>query len=175
MDQTLLIVDDEDAVRRTLTRSLRGEGYKILTASCGEDGLKVLEGETVHMVLSDHRMGALSGIEFLRQVRERWPETLRVLLTGFADLQMAIDGINQGELYRFLTKPWEDMDLRQSIRLGFERLALTRENKQLRSTLAQHEAYLRKLELEHPGIATVRRDANGAVLVGDAGLDDSAD
>ena len=100
----------------------------MLTASSGEEGLQILEREPVELVVSDHRMAALSGIEFLRQVRERWPQTLRILLTGYADLQMAIDAINKGELYRFLTKPWEDAELRQSIRLGFERMELGREN-----------------------------------------------
>src|ERR1700679_1975628 len=121
-NRTLLIVDDEDAVRRALTRALRSDGYRMLTAGSGEEGLALLEREPVEVVISDHRMGALSGIEFLKKVRERLPDTLRILLTGFADLQMAITAINDGELYRFLTKPWEDADLRQAIRLGFERL-----------------------------------------------------
>ena len=171
MDRTLLIVDDEDGVRRALTRALRGDGYRMLTASSGEEGLKLLETEPVQLVLSDHRMGALSGIQFLRQVRERWPDTLRILLTGYADLQMAIDAINQGELYRFLTKPWEDMDLRQSIRLGFERLELARENQVLRAAVASQEHHLRKLELQFPGIAAVQRDSGGAVVM-DEGEDD---
>lgn len=122
------------------------------------------------MVISDHRMGALSGIQFLRQVRERWPDTLRILLTGYADLSMAIDAINQGELYRFLTKPWEDADLRQAIRLGFERLELGRENARLRDTVKTQARHLRKLEEEFPGIASVRRDAGGAVMLEDEDL-----
>lgn len=171
MDRTLLIVDDEDGVRRALTRALRADGYRMLTASSGEEGMRVLESEPVQLVLSDHRMGALSGIQFLHQVRERWPDTLRILLTGYADLQMAIDAINQGELYRFLTKPWEDLDLRQAIRLGFERLDLSRENQRLRDTVADQQRHLAKLERQFPGIASVNRDAGGAVVVSDLDSD----
>src|ERR1700721_1621128 len=84
MNRTLLIVDDEDAVRRALTRALRSEGYRMLTASSGEEGIALLEREPIELVISDHKMGALSGLEFLKQVRERSPDTLRILLTGHA-------------------------------------------------------------------------------------------
>jgi DNA-binding NtrC family response regulator len=171
MDRTLLIVDDEEGVRRALTRTLRADGYRLLTASSGEEGLKVLESESVQMVLSDHRMGALSGMQLLRQVHQRWPEVLRVLLTGHADLDMALEAINLGELYRFLTKPWEDLELRQAVRLGFERLELDLENQRLRATVVHQQKQLKKLEQQFPGIASVQRDADGAILIGELALD----
>jgi two-component system probable response regulator PhcQ len=139
----------------------------MLTANSGEEGLAVLEREPVEMVISDHRMGALSGLEFLKRVRERSPQTLRILLTGHADLQMAITAINEGELYRFLTKPWDDPDLRQAIRLGFERLELGRENQRLRKTVEGQTKLLRKLEETFPGIGDVQRDSAGAVMIED--------
>ena len=115
-------------------------------------------------------MGALPGLEFLKRVRERSPETLRILLTGHADLQMAITAINEGELYRFLTKPWDDPELRQAIRLGFERLELGRENQRLRKTIQGQTRLLRRLEETFPGIAEVRRDAEGAVMIDEGEL-----
>src|SRR3984957_8840721 len=165
MDRTLLIVDDEEMIRRALTRALRADGYRLFTAASGEEALALLEQQSVAMVISDQRMGAMSGIDLLRRVSERWPETLRVVLTGHADLAMALEAINQGGLYGFLTKPWEDVALRQVVRLGFERFALARENSQLRDTVRAHERILDKLEAEHPGIASVRRDASGAVVI----------
>jgi len=167
MNQSLLIVDDEDMIRRALVRALKSEGYQIFTASSGEQALLLLEREPVAMVISDHRMGSMSGLELLRKVSERWPDTLRVVLTGHADLQMALDAINQGGLYGFLTKPWEDSALRQMVRLGLERYVLARENAQLRDTVAAQARILRKLEDEHPGIASVTRDASGAVVIDD--------
>jgi DNA-binding NtrC family response regulator len=167
MDRTLLIVDDEEMVRRALTRTLRADGYRLFTAASGEEALALLEQQSVAMVISDQRMGAMSGINLLRQVSERWPETLRVVLTGHADLAMALEAINQGGLYGFLTKPWDDLALRQVIRLGFERYALAQENSQLRETVRAHERILDRLEAEHPGIASVRRDATGAVVIDD--------
>jgi two-component system probable response regulator PhcQ len=167
MDQTLLIVDDEEMVRRALTRTLRADGYRLLTAASGEEALALLERQPVTMVISDQHMGAMSGLELLRSVSERWPETLRIVLTGHADLLMALEGINHCGLYGFLTKPWEDLGLRHMVRLGFERHALTQENSQLRDTVKAHERILDRLEAEHPGIASVRRDASGAVVVDD--------
>lgn len=167
MDRTLLIVDDEEMVRRALTRTLRADGCRLFTAASGEEALALLEQQSVAMVISDQRMGAMSGINLLRQVSERWPETLRVVLTGHADLAMALEAINQGGLYGFLTKPWDDLALRQVIRLGFERYALAQENSQLRETVRAHERILDRLEAEHPGIASVRRDATGAVVIDD--------
>jgi two-component system probable response regulator PhcQ len=167
MDQTLLIVDDEEMIRRALTRTLRADGYRLLTAGSGEEALALLERQPVAIVISDQRMGAMSGLDLLRRVSERWPETLRIVLTGHADLQMALEAINHGGLYGFLTKPWEDVALRQVIRLGFERHALARENSQLRDTVKAQQRILDRLEVEHPGIASVRRDASGAVVIED--------
>jgi len=163
----LLIVDDEEPVRRTLSRTLGADGYRVLTAVSGEEALTTLEHEAVAMVITDHKMAGISGVDLLKQVHERWPDTLRVVLTGHADLKMAIEALNQGALFGFLTKPWEEHTLRQMVRLGFERFGLVLENSQLRDTVAAQDRILRKLEEEHPGIASVRRDASGAVVIDD--------
>jgi two-component system probable response regulator PhcQ len=162
---SILVVDDEDMIRRALVRTLKSEGHRLFTAASAEQALTLLESEPVTLVISDHRMGSMSGLELLRKISERWPDTLRVVLTGHADLQMALEAINQGGLFGFLTKPWEDSALRQMVRLGVERHALARENAQLRDTVRAQDRVLRKLEQEHPGIASVQRDSSGAVVI----------
>jgi len=171
MEKTLLIVDDEDSVRRSLARTLRDDGYRILQAPGGEEGLKVLTEHPVDMVMSDHKMPGMNGIEFLNHVRIQYPDTVRLLLTGFADLDMAIAAINDGGIYRFLTKPWDNNELRICVKLGFDRLLLERENRELLKLVKRQSHYIRDLEAEHPGIARVDRDARGAVILEDEELE----
>jgi two-component system, probable response regulator PhcQ len=171
MEKTLLIVDDEDIVRRSIERTLRDDGYRIYQAPGGEEGLKLLEEHPVDMVMSDHKMPGMNGIEFLNHVRIKYPNTLRLLLTGFADLDMAIAAINDGGIYRFLNKPWDNNELRLSVKLGFDRLLLERENRDLLKLVKRQSQYIRDLETEHPGIAHVERDAAGAVVIDDDELE----
>jgi response regulator RpfG family c-di-GMP phosphodiesterase len=171
MGKTLLIVDDEDSVRRSLARTLRDDGYEIRQAAGAEQGLQLLSEQPVDMVMSDHKMPGMNGIDFLNNVRIRYPDTMRLLLTGFADLDMAIAAINEGGIYRFLTKPWDNNELRLSVKLGFDRLLLERENRQLLLMVKKQSHYIRDLERDHPGIAEVARDAGGAVVIDDEELD----
>ncbi|MBI4715343.1 MAG: response regulator [Nitrospirae bacterium] len=129
--QTILLVDDEENILNALRRALRKEPYDILTATAGPEGLRLLEGRTVALVCSDHRMPEMSGVEFLDQVKRRSPETLRIMLTGYADIHAATEAINRGEVYRFISKPWDDEDLRGIIREAVSRYALIRENREL--------------------------------------------
>ncbi|MES2932880.1 MAG: response regulator, partial [Pseudomonadota bacterium] len=108
---TLLCVDDEPNILSSLRRLFRAKGYRILIAESGAAGLKVLETETVDLVISDMRMPEMDGAQFLEQVRSRWPETIRLLLTGYSDIQSILDAINRGEIYRYITKPWDDNDI----------------------------------------------------------------
>ena len=107
----ILIVDDEENVCHALRRSLRKEGYELFFGHEPAEGLEVLKKQPVDMVISDHLMPNMTGLEFLKLVRDRYPDVMRLILTGHADMQTAIDAINQGAIYRFLTKPWDDTDL----------------------------------------------------------------
>ncbi len=118
---TLLLVDDEENVLHSLKRLLHQEGYTILTASNGEEGLEKLESTPVALVISDQRMPGKSGVDFLRLVKERWPETVRIMLTGYADIEAAIAAINSGEVFRFITKPWNEGEIKEVIRQALER------------------------------------------------------
>ncbi|MHB8419789.1 MAG: response regulator [Myxococcales bacterium] len=168
--KSLLIVDDEENVRRALARALREDGYELRFAGSGKEALELLKQEPADMVLSDHMMPAMTGLELMREVRKAHPDSLRLILTGYADLEMAISAINEGEIYRFLTKPWDQVELQVTVRLGFERLLLERENRRLLATVKRQSDFIRDLEAEHPGISAVERDAGGAVVIDDDDL-----
>ncbi len=128
---TLLLVDDEPSILSALRRLLRKGGYAIHTAESGKAGLEILEREHVDLVISDMRMPEMDGARFLEQVRARWPDTVRLLLTGYADVTSTIDAINRGEIYRYIAKPWNDDDLVLIVRDALERQRLTHENARL--------------------------------------------
>lgn len=118
---TLLLVDDETNILNALSRTLRRDGYRILTATCADDALDILGREDVHVIVSDQRMPGSSGTEFLRKVKDIYPESMRIVLSGYTDLDAVTEAINQGAVYKFLTKPWNDEDLRMQIRGAFRR------------------------------------------------------
>jgi len=124
-ERTLLLVDDEENVLRALVRLLRRDGYQILTATQPREALEILASEPVQVILSDQRMPEQSGTEFLSHVKEMYPHTVRLILSGYSDLASLTDAINRGAIYRYIAKPWDDEDLRRQIREAF-RLVETR-------------------------------------------------
>jgi DNA-binding NtrC family response regulator len=161
----ILIVDDEENVCKALRRCLRREGYDLFFANSPQEALGILATTKVDAVLSDHLMPSMTGLEFLKMVRNRYPDCLRIMLTGHADMQTAIDAINQGEIYRFLTKPWDDTELKVTLFIGFEQLDLERENRRLLATVRRQSDLIKGLEKEFPGIGKVIRDSDGAILL----------
>ena len=161
----ILIVDDEENVCHALRRSLRKEGYELFFGHEPAEGLEVLKKQPVDMVISDHLMPNMTGLEFLKIVRDRWPDVMRLMLTGHADMQTAIDAINQGNIYRFLTKPWDDTELKVTLFLAFEQQDLERENRRLLAMVRRQYDVIKKLEVDHPGLGHVVRDAEGFVLL----------
>ncbi|MDH4392073.1 MAG: EAL domain-containing protein, partial [Aquabacterium sp.] len=110
--RTLLLVDDEEGILSALKRLFRRDGYRILTAPSGADALELLATEPVDVILSDQRMPGMTGVDFLRRTKALHPHTIRMTLSGFTDLQSIIDAVNEGAVYKFLTKPWDDARLR---------------------------------------------------------------
>ncbi len=117
--RTLLLVDDEPAILSALRRMLRQEGYRILTANNAVEGLERLALEPVQVVISDQRMPGMAGTEFLSRVKTMHPDCLRIILSGQAELPAVLDAINDGAVYKFFTKPWDDAHLRERIREAF--------------------------------------------------------
>src|SRR5690349_8455599 len=107
---TLLFVDDEDGVLAAMRRIFSDENYVIITVNSAAKALTIMESEPVNLILSDHRMPGMSGAELLKTVRERWPETIRIMLTGHADVNSIMGAVKEGAVYKFITKPWNDED-----------------------------------------------------------------
>jgi response regulator RpfG family c-di-GMP phosphodiesterase len=142
---TLLCVDDEPNILAALRRLFRSSGYRVLTAGSGAEGLAVLEREVVDLVISDMRMPEMDGARFLAQVRQRWPDSTRLLLTGYADIQSILDAINDGEIYRYITKPWDDTDIQLIVRHALERRALEQDKRRLEALTQRQNEELRTL------------------------------
>lgn len=176
---TVLLVDDEPNILRSLIRLLRRDAYTILSAGSGAEGLDVLAENPVDVVISDQRMPGMTGTEFLSQVKELYPDTVRIVLSGYTDLDSVTDAINQGAIYKFLTKPWDDELLRQNVREAFEKHELRAENLRLEEELRlANKALSRKVveqgrELNiHSRILEISRDVLEHLPVGVLGVGD---
>jgi diguanylate cyclase (GGDEF)-like protein/PAS domain S-box-containing protein len=128
---TLLLVDDEPNILSALKRQLRGSGLRILTAPGGKEGLALLETEPIDVIVSDQRMPGMTGVEFLRAVKNSHPHTVRIVLSGFTELQSVTDAVNEGAIYKFLTKPWDDTQLREHIQEAVLHKEMADENRRL--------------------------------------------
>ncbi|MFZ6674672.1 EAL domain-containing protein [Undibacterium sp. Xuan67W] len=130
-ERTLLLVDDEPNILSALKRLLRKDGYRILTGNSASEGLDILSRESVDVIMSDQRMPSMSGVEFLRQTKALYPDTVRIILSGYSELQYITDAINEGSIYKFLTKPWDDEQIRKNIGDAFQFKEILNENRRL--------------------------------------------
>ncbi|NQD94721.1 response regulator, partial [Pseudomonas sp. CrR25] len=136
--QTLLLLDDEENILRALARVLRRDGYQILIANRAQDAFALLAKHEVQVILSDQRMPEMNGTEFFSRVKDLYPETIRIVLSGYTDLKSVTDAINQGAIYKFLTKPWDDAQLRATVAQAFQHhsLATQKEDSTVDSSLS---------------------------------------
>lgn len=142
---SLLFVDDEPNILSSLRRLFRPLGYRVAVAGSGEEGLEYLGNHAVDLVISDMRMPEMDGAQFLDAVRQRWPDTIRILLTGYADIESTINAINKGEIFRYVSKPWNDQDILLIVRHALERKALEREKERLEALTARQNEELKAL------------------------------
>lgn len=139
MPVKILCVDDERNVLRALERIFLDDDYEIVTAGSGEEGLEIMteSGDCFQVVISDYRMPVMNGVEFLKAVYERWPDSVRIVLSGYADAGAIVAAINEGHIYKFIPKPWNDEELRVTIQNCLERYSLLKKNRELLAELAQ--------------------------------------
>lgn len=163
--RTILIVDDEEKILKAIQRVLRNENYQIFAAQGGEEGLKLLEMREFDLVVSDQNMPGMEGVTFLKKVKAEYPQTLTIMLTGAKDIQVAMQAINDAGVYKFIMKPWDDDDLKVTIRRALESLDLVRERDALRERVKSRDTLLQNLEKEHPGITQVEKDEDGYLIL----------
>ena len=147
---TILFVDDEESILNSLRRLFKKEDYDVLTAMSGAEGLELMQKHEVSLLVSDQRMPAMIGAEFLARSKEVSPNTVRMMLTAYSDVEAATQAINEGGVYRFITKPWDDEELRAVVRAGIQRFAIENENRRLTAELTvknqELEAFNQRLE-----------------------------
>ncbi|MBM4292875.1 MAG: response regulator [Deltaproteobacteria bacterium] len=169
----LLIVDDEESIRSSLRRVLRRD-YELSFAASAAEALALLKTmeRRPDVILSDHLMPEMTGLDFLKRCRLLYPEIGRVILTGQAEMQMVISAINEGAVLRFLTKPWDDDELKLTLYMVVDQLQSAREAQQRRAApaaapepdaLEPGARELDALEAQHPGLTQLTRDADGAI------------
>jgi DNA-binding response OmpR family regulator len=141
----VLLVDDDESILRALVRLLRREPYDLETASGADEALRILEARSADLVMSDQRMPGRTGVELLREVRHRWPATIRVILSGYTKVNTIIDAINDGEVYKYLTKPWNDEELKLNLRRALEQYELEGENRRLAEQVFEQNKKLMEL------------------------------
>jgi len=144
---TILVVDDEPDVVKSVKDLLRLD-YRVLGATSATEGLRILQKEEVHIVMTDQRMPEMTGVEFLGHARGDAPEAIRLLFTGYADIKAVIDAINQGSVYRYISKPWDPDELQSIIREAAQRYELLSERKNLLKQLQEQNTELEETNAE---------------------------
>lgn len=142
---TVLCVDDEQNTLHSLKRLLRKEDYRLLTALSGAEGLKILEESDVQVVIADQRMPQMSGTEFLAIVKERDPEAIRIILSGYTDVDSITESVNKGHIYKFLLKPWNDESLKMEISQALNQYDLIKANRDLHLMVLEQNEELKTI------------------------------
>jgi two-component system response regulator HupR/HoxA len=133
----VLFVDDEEKILKALERSLLDEPYEALFANSGKEALEVLKREQVHVLVTDMRMPEMTGLKLVRIVKKEYPYVIRLVLSGYTDIETLLAAINEGEIFRFITKPWKDEELKTTIRQTIEFYDLHSEREMLMGFVEQ--------------------------------------
>jgi len=158
--RTLLLVDDEENVIAALRRLLRAEGWLVLNATSAEQALQLMARHEVDVILSDQRMPGMTGVELLRRAKQLYPETIRLVLSGYTELQSITDAINEGAIYKFLAKPWDDAELRAHLREAFTLKEMADQNRRLDQEVQTANRDLAELNQRLQTLLSAQREQN---------------
>lgn len=170
MKPVILLVDDEPAITRSLKRSLQKEPFEILTANSPKQAMQILDQTRADVLVCDEQMPGMSGSPLLALVRQRYPDSIRIILTGQATLETAIKAINQGEVYRFLIKPCQPYELIQIIKQGLRHQRLLRQTQQLLHRYRRQKTLLSRLGELYPGLCKDQK-LEPEVIIEESNLD----
>jgi len=169
----ILLVDDESNVLKAISRLLRD--YDITAITSPEEALLIASKTNFDVVISDYRMPGMNGVEFLIQLMKIQPDSIRMILTGYADLESAQTAINEAGVYRFINKPWNNIEITNAVKTGLELKLMTEENIRLANQvrdqqlqLNEKDAILSALEKEEPGITQVDWAPDGSIIINEA-------
>lgn len=171
-NDSILLVDDEANVVAAIKRALMDEAYQIYSAQSAVEAMEIIKNDPIKVVISDEMMPGVTGAEFLSMVRAKYPNIVRIMLTGHASIDSAIKAINGGEIYRFFTKPWDDMDIRFAVRAAIDKYNLEEENRRLLQVVRQQGLNLKLLERQFPGITSLEKDHSGRIVLEDISKED---
>jgi two-component system probable response regulator PhcQ len=166
----ILFVDDEEFILLAIKRALRRENFTCDFANGPIAALARLKEQPYDIVVSDHLMPEMTGIQLLKQVKKEHPETLRIVLTGHADMGMVIEAINEGAIFRFVTKPWNDEELKVTLRTALQYHHALAENQALTSVILKQLDYIEEMEKKYPGISVVERQEDGTIYLDESAL-----
>lgn len=173
---SILIVDDEKNIISALKRLLRNENYNIFSGNSGAEGLEILKKETVQLIISDQRMPGMNGTEFLSRVMQEHPDIIRIILSGYTDIDSITEAINKGHIYKFLLKPWNDSSLVLEIRQALDQYDLIESNRKLHMTVFEQNKKLKMINENLERIVSERTQAleikNHALELSQTVLDD---
>ena len=142
-EHSLLIIDDEVEITKSLYRQFRRK-YNVHIATSAAEALPIMEKERIQVVLSDQRMPGMTGIDFFNKIKDKYPDALKLILTGYSDIEAVIGAINEGQIFRYLTKPWNNVELEVAIDEAFEKYELITNNRRLMNQLQEANLLLEK-------------------------------
>ncbi len=174
MEDSILIVDDEPNVIAAVKRVFIEDPYQIYSAEGAQEGMEILKNHPIKVVISDEKMPDISGAEFLAMVRQQFPDVTRIMLTGHASIDSAMKAINEGEIYRFFTKPWNGMEIRFAVKAAIDKYNLEEENRRLLDIIRQQALNIKLLERQFPGISKLDRDKQGRLILSDMSEEEMA-
>jgi two-component system probable response regulator PhcQ len=173
-EASILLVDDEPYVTDALSRHFAKGHFQIRQAASAAEAYRILEHHRIDVVVSDERMPGESGTEFLANVRGRYPNTIRIILSGQASLEAAVRAINEGEVYRFFLKPCNPTDLIFTIQQAIDHKRLEERSRELLQEFHRQGAMLDTIERHHPGLLQLELDDSGAIVVDDLDPNEAA-
>jgi DNA-binding NtrC family response regulator len=163
--RTILVVDDEEHVRTALATLLEREGYTVTAVEGPTQALEILREKPIKLVISDQNMPDMSGLEFFRLIRERHPQVCRIMLTADPERDTIIRAINEGEVYRFMPKPWSNTMLRVTVHFAFEEIQLQEENRRLVQALRRQLHFVRALDRNFPYLSALARQEEAELML----------